>query len=259
MAGGSPLAAPCSRSSRRSPTRIASHHSAWGYLASEMRPAKITDARGPNLVSRASVSSLILCSSSMVDLELTRAPGDRRLYELEGVGSLRLQGFLLRTAIAGADGRSWRLASSGLWGPRIEATDAVGAVAGVFELRSTSPRLGSPLGRSRARASSRQQLAGALRARRRRPRACPARWQGLGSTSGEGHRRRPRRRRRRPPALRGLRCLADWSKTPGPAPAMGLQQLQLAPDEAGTRRRSLLRSLRCRFEACTRRRTAVVQ
>ena len=72
----------------------------------------------------------------MVDLELTRAPGDRRLYELKGVGSLRLQGFLSRTAIAEADGRSWRLASSGLWGRRLEATDAAGAVAGVFEPRS---------------------------------------------------------------------------------------------------------------------------
>jgi len=72
----------------------------------------------------------------MVDLELTRAPGDRRLYDLEGVGSVRLQGFLSRTAIAEADGRNWRLASSGLWGRRIEATDAAGAVAGVFEPRS---------------------------------------------------------------------------------------------------------------------------
>jgi hypothetical protein len=72
----------------------------------------------------------------MVDLELTRAPGDRRLYQLEGVGSLRLQGFLSRTAIAEANERSWRLASSGLWGRRIEATDAAGAVAGVFEPRS---------------------------------------------------------------------------------------------------------------------------
>ena len=72
----------------------------------------------------------------MVDLELTRAPGNRRLYELEGVGSLRLQGFLSRTAIAEADGRSWRLASGGRWGRRIQATDAAGAVPGVFEPHS---------------------------------------------------------------------------------------------------------------------------
>ena len=72
----------------------------------------------------------------MVDLELTRSPEDRRLYKLEGVGSLRLLGFLSRTAIAEADERSWRLASSGLWGRRIEATDAAGVVAGMFEPRS---------------------------------------------------------------------------------------------------------------------------
>jgi hypothetical protein len=72
----------------------------------------------------------------MVDLELTRAPGDRRLYRLEGVGSLRLQGLFSRAAIAEADDRSWRLASSGRWGRRIEATDAAGSVAGVFEPRS---------------------------------------------------------------------------------------------------------------------------
>ena len=71
----------------------------------------------------------------MVDLELTRAPGDRRLYNLEGVGSLRLQGLFSRTAIAGADERSWRLTSTGLWGRRIEVTDAVGVVAGAFEPR----------------------------------------------------------------------------------------------------------------------------
>ncbi len=76
------------------------------------------------------------CSCSMVDLELTRVSGDRRLYELEDVGSLRLQGFFSRSAVAEAGERSWRLASSGLWGRRIEATDAAGVVAGVFEPRS---------------------------------------------------------------------------------------------------------------------------
>ena len=72
----------------------------------------------------------------MIDLELTRAPRDRRLYNLEGVGSLRLQGLFSRTGIAEADGRSWRLTSGGLWGRRIEATERAGAVAGVFEPRS---------------------------------------------------------------------------------------------------------------------------
>ena len=72
----------------------------------------------------------------MVDLELTRVSGDRRLYKLEDVGSLRLQGLFSRSAVAEAGERSWRFASSGLWGRRIEATDAAGVVAGVFEPRS---------------------------------------------------------------------------------------------------------------------------
>ena len=72
----------------------------------------------------------------MVDLELTRASGDRRLYNLEGVGSLRLQGLFLRAAVAETGERSWRFASSGLWGRRIKASDAGGVVAGVFEPRS---------------------------------------------------------------------------------------------------------------------------
>jgi hypothetical protein len=48
-----------------------------------------------------------------MDLELTRTPGDRRLYTLEGVGTLRLQGFVSRTATAEADGMRWRIARRG--------------------------------------------------------------------------------------------------------------------------------------------------
>ena len=72
----------------------------------------------------------------MPDLELTRTPGDRRLYALQGVGTLRLQGFASRTASAEAGGTSWRIARRGFWRRRIEATDAAGTAVGEFEPRS---------------------------------------------------------------------------------------------------------------------------
>jgi hypothetical protein len=46
----------------------------------------------------------------MADLELKRTPGDRRLYALEGVGTLHLKGFASRAATAEAGGRTWRIA-----------------------------------------------------------------------------------------------------------------------------------------------------
>jgi hypothetical protein len=69
----------------------------------------------------------------LVDLELTRVPGHRRLHALEGVGTLRLEGFASRRATAEADGESWRLARRGFWQRAIEATAATGAVVGEFE------------------------------------------------------------------------------------------------------------------------------
>jgi hypothetical protein len=71
----------------------------------------------------------------MADLELTRTHGDRRLYALEGVGTLRLQGFASRTATAEAAGNSWRIAGRGFWRRFIEATDAAGIAVGEFEPR----------------------------------------------------------------------------------------------------------------------------
>ena len=72
----------------------------------------------------------------MADLELTRTTGDRRLYSLEGVGTLRLQGFASRTATAEAAGTSWRFARHRFWQRLIEATDAAGTAVGEFEPRS---------------------------------------------------------------------------------------------------------------------------
>ena len=71
----------------------------------------------------------------MADLELTRTAGDRRVYALEGVGTLRLHGFASRTATAASGAARWRIARRGLRRRRIEATDGAGAVAGTFEPR----------------------------------------------------------------------------------------------------------------------------
>jgi hypothetical protein len=73
---------------------------------------------------------------AMTDLELTRVPGDRRLYSLEGVGTLRLQGFTSRAAIADAGGKKWRIARRGFWQRVIQATHEASALVGEFEPRS---------------------------------------------------------------------------------------------------------------------------
>jgi hypothetical protein len=70
----------------------------------------------------------------MVDLELTRSPRDRHLYELEGVGTLRLEGFASARATAEAGGHRWHIARRGLW-RQLQATDAAGAEVGAFERR----------------------------------------------------------------------------------------------------------------------------
>jgi hypothetical protein len=69
----------------------------------------------------------------MADLELTRSPDDRRLYALEGVGTLRLEGWSSRRATAEAGPASWRIARSGFWQRTIEAVDAAGMAVGAFE------------------------------------------------------------------------------------------------------------------------------
>jgi hypothetical protein len=79
----------------------------------------------------------------MADLELKRAPDDRRLYDLEGVGTLRLEGWKGPRATADTGVRSWLFARRGLWRRGIDATDAFGAMAGSFEHRRR--RRGGPL------------------------------------------------------------------------------------------------------------------
>jgi hypothetical protein len=72
----------------------------------------------------------------MIDLELTRSPEDRRLYTLAGIGTLRLEGWASRRAIAQAGSDSWRIARRGFWHRAIEAADAAGTAVGSFEPRT---------------------------------------------------------------------------------------------------------------------------
>ena len=71
----------------------------------------------------------------MTELELTRAPGDRRLYLLGELGSIRFEALFSRAAAAEAAGENWRFARRGVFTPRAEATSASGAV-GEFEPRT---------------------------------------------------------------------------------------------------------------------------
>jgi hypothetical protein len=72
----------------------------------------------------------------MIDLQLTRSAGDRRLYALGDLGTLRLEGLMKRSATAEAGERRWLLARSGVFKTAIVATDAAGTVAGEFGART---------------------------------------------------------------------------------------------------------------------------
>jgi hypothetical protein len=72
----------------------------------------------------------------MPELELTRSREDRKLYVLNGVGTLRLHGWMSRTATAEAEGRSWELGRRGIFASVFEATDASGTTAGEFRGRT---------------------------------------------------------------------------------------------------------------------------
>jgi hypothetical protein len=72
----------------------------------------------------------------VIELELTRSAHDRRLYELAGVGTLRLEGLASRRALAQAGSRRYAIARRGFWGRQIEAVAGDGSVAGRFRPRS---------------------------------------------------------------------------------------------------------------------------
>ena len=71
----------------------------------------------------------------MEDLELRRTAEDRRLYALDGVGTLRLEGLGGRMATAEAGGASWHITRRGFWRRVVLATDAADLVVGEFRPR----------------------------------------------------------------------------------------------------------------------------
>ena len=71
-----------------------------------------------------------------VRIELKRTEEDRKLYALEGVGTLRLEGLGGRMATAEAGAESWHLTRRGFWRRTIQATDRTDSVVGEFEPRS---------------------------------------------------------------------------------------------------------------------------
>jgi len=72
----------------------------------------------------------------MTELRLTRSDDDRRLYALDGVGSLRLSGWGSRGAVAEAGERSWQIAGRGVLRPVLEAHDSAGTTVGRFSGRT---------------------------------------------------------------------------------------------------------------------------
>lgn len=68
----------------------------------------------------------------MTELELTRAQDDRRVYRLDGIGTVRVDGWFGRGASAEANGRSWQFSRRGFWQRAMEATDVAGTVVGEF-------------------------------------------------------------------------------------------------------------------------------
>jgi hypothetical protein len=70
------------------------------------------------------------------ELELTRSKDDRRLYNLDALGSLRFEGLMSRRATATSAGRTWRIERPGFLGRTIRAFGSGGTVVGEFDPRS---------------------------------------------------------------------------------------------------------------------------
>src|SRR4051794_14579102 len=71
---------------------------------------------------------------AMAERELARSRSDRRRYELDGVGALRLGGVFSRGATAEAGGATWSF-TRGRWHPTADAADVTGVVVGSFDPR----------------------------------------------------------------------------------------------------------------------------
>ena len=96
-------------------------------------PAPHIGAQATRIPRRPSVDSVSV--RVMPELELTRTREDRRLYALEGVGTLRLKGWTSRSATATAGDRAWELTRRGVFKTTVEAVDASGTVTGDFDPR----------------------------------------------------------------------------------------------------------------------------
>jgi len=79
----------------------------------------------------------------MPDVELTRARDDRRVYAIDGVGTLRLGGMWSRSATAAAGATRWQIDRTGFWKRGLRASDAAGSVVGEFT--PSGMRRGGPL------------------------------------------------------------------------------------------------------------------
>src|SRR4029450_7672779 len=101
----------------------------------------------------------------MPDLELTRTPGERRLYTLAGVGALRLQGLFSRAATADADGKTWRFARGRLLAAQNRGDGHRRHNRRRVRAEHAAPWRHTPLERPRAQAAAKQRLARALRTR----------------------------------------------------------------------------------------------
>lgn len=71
-----------------------------------------------------------------VELQLTRASGDRTRYELPSVGRLHFGRWSSRKATAEAGRCSWQFARRGLFKAIVEATDDAGDIVGAFSSRT---------------------------------------------------------------------------------------------------------------------------
>jgi hypothetical protein len=72
----------------------------------------------------------------VTELELTRSPNDRRLYEVEGVGTLRSAGFPSRRATAETADGVWSF-NRRFWKTEMTAIDVDGAEVGSFSRGKT--------------------------------------------------------------------------------------------------------------------------
>jgi hypothetical protein len=69
-------------------------------------------------------------------VRLTHIPGERRVYVVRGVGTLRLSGWGSRAATAEGGGLSWQITHRGIWQPVFQAADAAGDIVGDFRGRT---------------------------------------------------------------------------------------------------------------------------